>query len=176
MSKEVSKDEPEKKGKSHTLFVVAIIAIFVGVSVAIWKNLIEQQEHEEQNIIRLFTAEELMEYNGDENSKGLFLSILGDVFNVQKGKVNKDKAFQNSICNSYNFQQHYGPGGSYSFFAGRDASRSFVTGEFEDLKKGSLDHVLSLTPAELVSLKKWRDFYLTDYGFEGRLIGRYTFI
>lgn len=106
--------------------------------------------------IRLFTAEELLEYNGEENSKGLFLAILGDVFNVKKG------------------ESHYGPGGSYHIFAGRDASRSFITGEFEtgDAKKGILDHVLSLTPAELVSLKKWRDFYSTDYGFEGRLIGR----
>ena len=56
---------------------------------------------------------------------------------------------------------------------GKDASRSFITGEFDDDKKENLDHVLSLSPSELVSLKKWRDFYFTDYGFEGKLIGRF---
>lgn len=56
---------------------------------------------------------------------------------------------------------------------GKDISRAFVTGEF-DIKsaKDSLDHVLALSPSELVSLKKWRDFYAENYVFVGRLIGR----
>ncbi len=103
---------------------------------------------------RLFTVEELKEYDGNENSKGLYISIMGDVFDVEKGA------------------QHYGPGGTYHIFAGKDASRSFVTGEF-DGKKNHLDHVLSLTPQELVSLKNWRDFYEKDYDYVGKLIGRY---
>ena len=154
MSNETSSDEVVTGPTNKLIFVVAAFVVITGVGIAIWTNQIDQQYQLDETHIRLFTAEELLKYNGEENSNGLFLAILGDVFNVEKGK------------------NHYGPGGSYHIFAGRDASRSFITGEFEDAKKGTLDHVLSLTPAELVSLKKWRDFYSTDYGFEGRLIGR----
>ena len=34
--------------------------------------------------------------------------------------------------------QYYGPGGGYSFFAGRDASRAFVTGQFEEADEWQL--------------------------------------
>jgi hypothetical protein len=70
-------------------------------------------------------------------------------------------------------QQHYGPGESYNAFVAKDISRAFVTGEFDaKSSKDSLDHVLALSPSELVSLKKWRDFYAENYDFVGRLIGR----
>lgn len=49
---------------------------------------------------RLFTSEELKSYNGEKNSKGLYLAILGKVYDVGSGK------------------KHYGPGGSYNCFAG----------------------------------------------------------
>lgn len=69
--------------------------------------------------------------------------------------------------------QHYGPGQAYNAFVAKDISRAFVTGEFDaKSNKDSLDHVLSLSPSELVSLKKWRDFYAENYSFVGRLIGR----
>jgi hypothetical protein len=48
----------------------------------------------------LFTKDELAKYDGGSNSRGLFISILGSVFDVAKG------------------EQHYGPGGSYNVFAG----------------------------------------------------------
>ena len=41
------------------------------------------------------------------------LALLGVVYDVSRGK------------------EYYGPGGGYSFFAGRDASRAYVTGKFE---------------------------------------------
>lgn len=49
---------------------------------------------------RMLTEDELSLYNGEENSKGLYLAILGQVFNVEKGR------------------KHYGPGGGYHFFTG----------------------------------------------------------
>lgn len=53
-------------------------------------------------------------------------------------------------------------------------SRAFVTGEFDKKSdKDTLDHVLSLSPKELVDLKKWRDFYKDKYEFVGHLIGRF---
>lgn len=49
---------------------------------------------------RLLSQEELSLYNGIEDSKGLYLAILGQVFDVKKGR------------------NHYGPGGGYRFFTG----------------------------------------------------------
>ncbi|CAN0392758.1 unnamed protein product, partial [Ectocarpus sp. 13 AM-2016] len=43
-----------------------------------------------------------------------FRSILGEVFDVSKGA------------------KHYGKGGAYESFTGKDASRSFVSGNFTE--------------------------------------------
>jgi len=75
------------------------------------------------------------------------------VFDVTKGK------------------KHYAPGGTYNIFAGKDASRAFITGEFGDEQVS--DHVIDLPLSDLLSLKKWQNFYETDYKFKGKLIGRY---
>lgn len=102
---------------------------------------------------KLFTSEELKEYNGEKDSKGTYLSILGDVYDVTRG------------------QKHYGPGGPYHIFAGRDASRSFVTGDFET--NDQVDDVLDLSHNELLSLRDWSKFYKREYEYKGKLIGRY---
>ena len=69
---------------------------------------------------RLFTKAELAEYHGGEGSKGLYLGILGRVYDVEKGK------------------RFYGEGGGYSFFKGemtsikniheKDVNTSIITG------------------------------------------------
>ena len=56
----------------------------------------------------LFTKEEIKAYDGSEGSKGLYLGILGRVFDVSKGA------------------QHYGPGGGYSFFTGKSFRPRFM--------------------------------------------------
>jgi hypothetical protein len=48
----------------------------------------------------ILSKEELKEYDGEENSKGIYVAILGSVFDVESG------------------EKHYGPGGGYHFFAG----------------------------------------------------------
>lgn len=49
-----------------------------------------------------------------------------------------------------------GHGGAYHGFAGRDASKSFITGDFVlDLD----DDVQHFTPEECSELVRWRDFY-----------------
>lgn len=48
----------------------------------------------------VLTAAELSRYTGTEGSPGLYLAVLGQVFDVQQGR------------------RHYGPGGAYSFFSG----------------------------------------------------------
>lgn len=50
--------------------------------------------------MRLLSRRELSVYDGEEGSKGLYLAILGQVFDVHKG------------------HKHYGPGGAYHFMAG----------------------------------------------------------
>lgn len=102
---------------------------------------------------KLFSKEEISNYNGEKNSPGIFLSILGKVFDVSKGK------------------KHYGPGGSYHGFAGRDASRAFVTGDFSE--SGLTDDVMGLTPQDLKSIQDWSLFYLKEYSYKGKLVGRY---
>lgn len=62
-------------------------------------------EQELYNIIsskgdRLYTKKNLAQYDGESESLGLYLAILGRVYDVSDGK------------------KYYGPGGGYSFFSG----------------------------------------------------------
>ncbi|XP_072524242.1 neuferricin [Salminus brasiliensis] len=102
---------------------------------------------------RLLNQQELSLHHGGENSKGLYLAVLGQVFDVEKGR------------------KHYGPQGGYHFFTGRDASRAFVTGDFTEA--GLSDDVTDLSPSQIVALYDWLTFYQKDYTPVGRLIGRF---
>lgn len=52
----------------------------------------------------------------------------------------------------------YGPGGSYSFFSGKDGARAYITGCFQT----HLTHDLRGIPEEdLVELDAWKLFYET---------------
>ncbi|XP_026183292.1 neuferricin isoform X2 [Mastacembelus armatus] len=55
---------------------------------------------------RLLSRSDLSRYDGEDGSRGLYLAILGHVFDVHKG------------------HKHYGPGGAYHFMAG------FLIGRF----------------------------------------------
>lgn len=102
---------------------------------------------------RLFTAEELALHNGTDESIPILLVILGSVFDVTKGK------------------SHYGVGGGYNHFAGRDASRAFVSGNFTG--DGLTDSLRGLSSTEVKSIVEWREFYFRSYTFVGKLVGRY---
>lgn len=54
--------------------------------------------------VRLLSRRELSLYSGEEGSRGLYLALLGQVFDVHKG------------------HKHYGPGGAYHFMAGDSPS------------------------------------------------------
>ncbi|RKF58464.1 Membrane steroid-binding protein 2 [Golovinomyces cichoracearum] len=62
---------------------------------------------------RLFTDDELKAYDGTDEHKPILLAINGTVYDVTLGR------------------RFYGPGGSYHFFAGKDASRAFVSNCFD---------------------------------------------
>lgn len=59
------------------------------------------------------TDRELKAYDGSDPAKPIYLAINGTIFDVSNGRG------------------FYGPGGSYHFFAGADASRAFVTSCFD---------------------------------------------
>ena len=104
-------------------------------------------------VTRLFTAEELAEHSGVDASKPVYIALLGHVFDVSKGR------------------QHYGPGGGYAFFAGRDASRAFVSGDFSEA--GLREDVDGLSGQDYLGLEEWLEFYRRDYREVGLLVGRY---
>lgn len=58
--------------------------------------------------VRLLSRSELALHGGEQGSKGLYVAILGHVFDVHKG------------------EKHYGPGGAYHFMAG-DPQLSLTT-------------------------------------------------
>lgn len=60
------------------------------------------------------TDAELLAYNGEDPSKPIYLGLDGSIYDVSAAP------------------QTYGPGGSYHFFAGRDAARAYLTGCFQE--------------------------------------------
>ncbi|XP_026329634.1 neuferricin homolog [Hyposmocoma kahamanoa] len=101
----------------------------------------------------VFHQEELTQFNGIQNKK-LYLVLLGSIFDVTKGR------------------EHYGKGASYNYFIGKDGSRSFITGNFQD-ESNNKDHVLDLTCNQLSSLQDWEHTFRSKYKYVGVLVGRY---
>lgn len=60
------------------------------------------------------TDAELLAYNGEDLSKPIYLGFNGSIYDVSAAP------------------QTYAPGGSYHFFAGRDAVRAYLTGCFQE--------------------------------------------
>eukprot|EP00899_Mesostigma_viride_P013051 jgi/Mesvir1/21747/Mv04154-RA.1 len=85
--------------------------------------------------------------------KPLYLAILGEVFDVTAG------------------EQHYGQGMAYAHFCGRDSSRAFVTGQFDE--EGLTDDLEGLSPQQVKSVVEWRDFYRKTYKPVGKVEGAF---
>ena len=111
------------------------------------------RSHDEDNV-RLLTKEELAKHGFNGPNKPLLLAVMGRVYNVDKGR-----------------DHYYGPNGGYNFFSGRDGTRAFVTGEFNE--KGLIDDIRELKPAEINELQTWIDFYNKEYIFYGKVIGAF---
>ncbi|KAH7443860.1 hypothetical protein KP509_02G053600 [Ceratopteris richardii] len=102
---------------------------------------------------KLWTATELMNYNGTDENLPILLGILGSVYDVTKGRT------------------YYGKGGSYNHFAGRDATRAFISGNFSG--EGLTDSIIGLSNIEVKRLIDWRSFYSKTYFYVGKLVGTY---
>jgi len=116
------------------------------------KNKVENEEIP-ANRVKVFTKSELALYDGSEGSPGLYLAMMGVVYDVSKGK------------------EYYGPGGGYSFFAGKDASRAFVSGQFDE--EGLVEDVSGLSSGDYLGLEEWGSFYEKDYVRVGLLDGAF---
>ncbi|KAH7310438.1 membrane-associated progesterone receptor component 1 [Stachybotrys elegans] len=107
-------------------------------------------------VFRTYTPRTLLPFNG-EDGLPVFLAVRGRVFDVSRGR---------------NF---YGPGGPYSNFAGRDASRGLACGSFDEdmLTKdldGPLDTLEGLGPDEMESLQGWEERFNEKYDVVGELV------
>ncbi|KAF2715687.1 hypothetical protein K504DRAFT_457834 [Pleomassaria siparia CBS 279.74] len=60
------------------------------------------------------TDAELLAYDGSDPAKPIYLALNGTIYDVSANRAT------------------YAPGGSYSFFSGRDAARAFLTGCFKE--------------------------------------------
>lgn len=97
---------------------------------------------------KMFTVDSLKAYDGSKSSPGLHIAIMGKVFDVSKGS------------------KHYGPGGGYSFFAGRDGSKAYISGDFSE--EGLTPDVEGLTPQDMIGLKDWVEFFNKEYTYVGK--------
>lgn len=83
----------------------------------------------------------------------ILLGFLGNVYNVTNG-------------------QYYHPGGSYSVLSGRDATRVFVTGEFNNADH-LIDDITDLNPDSYADLESWKSLFDTKYPKLGVVVGTY---
>ncbi|KAK5996658.1 Damage response protein 1 [Cladobotryum mycophilum] len=107
-------------------------------------------------IFRTYTPHTLLPFNG-EDDQPVYFAVRGRVFDVSRGR---------------NF---YGPGGPYSNFAGRDASRGLACGSFDEdmLTKdldGPLDTLSDLGPQEMEALRGWEERFLEKYDIIGKFV------
>lgn len=96
-----------------------------------------------------FTLDELALYNGTDHDLPVYISLNDTVYDVSY----KRKLYQ--------------PGGSYSFYGGKELSFSLATNCLN--YKGGIDNV-ELTPEEIRRLKGWIQFYNVKYFKIGKII------
>ena len=99
------------------------------------------------------TLQQLRQYDGiSENSDDrICVAVNGKIFDVSKGK------------------RFYGPGGPYSGFAGRDASRGLATFSVEPVSN-DYDDLSDLKPGELEQVQEWELQFMEKYDLVGKLL------
>ncbi|KAJ3312980.1 hypothetical protein HDV04_002462 [Boothiomyces sp. JEL0838] len=157
-AKEKQKTQEKPKGSilySIFVFIIGIFAISYlttgtfdfdgGVlkAKALYRKAFPQGE-------KVFTTKQLALYDGSDPNRPIYLAIKGRVYDVTAGA------------------NYYGKGGGYSFFAGKDATRAFITGCFQT----HLTHDLrGITEEQMKSLNSWIEIYENSdkYFYVGRV-------
>lgn len=101
---------------------------------------------------RDFTLEELKPYDGVQE-KRVLLAVNSKVFDVTRGK------------------DFYGPGGPYSIFGGRDASRGLATFSLgPEALKDEYDDLSDLNSMQMDSVREWEAQFTEKYDMIGKLL------
>ena len=102
---------------------------------------------------KLFTKEELAEFNGVEGAP-LYIGILGEVYDVSKGEQ-----YYGMYCGMHAHRKRVrslGMDKGYYCFVGKDGSRAYITGEFV---KDVTDDVTDFNAEKQGGLVEWRQFF-----------------
>lgn len=97
------------------------------------------------------TPFQLKPYDGTGEEGRVCVAVNGKVYDVTKGK------------------RFYGPGGPYSAFAGRDASRGLATFSVEPVSE-DYDDLSDLKPHEMDQVKEWELQFSEKYTLVGKLL------
>lgn len=98
-----------------------------------------------------FNLKQLRDYDGTDAEGRVLVAVNGKVYDVTKGK------------------RFYGPGGPYSGFAGRDASRGLATFSVEPVSD-EYDDLSDLKPSEMDQIKEWQLQFEEKYTYVGKLL------
>jgi len=100
-----------------------------------------------------FTLEQLRHFDGVNSDGRVLMGVLGRVFDVSRAS------------------DFYGPGGPYSVFSGRDASRGLATFSVDKSQfKETYDDLSDLTSSQLSSVKEWEMQFVEKYPVVGKLL------
>ncbi|EUC63897.1 cytochrome b5-like heme/steroid-binding domain protein [Rhizoctonia solani AG-3 Rhs1AP] len=97
-----------------------------------------------------YTLEKLKEFNGEDPTKPVYVSIKGTVFDVSAKR------------------DTYGAGGSYALLAGKDAS--VALGKSSLKQEDAIPDYSQLEPSEMQTLDQWHGFFTKKYSVVGKVI------
>ena len=151
-----------RKWKVGGMFSLTVSILLVSIAVALYLYYSHNSEPLPSPLSSgahevAFISHETLSAYGPTSETTLALSIVGHVFDVTSGR------------------RFYGAGGPYSGFAGRDATRSFATGVFDDpidIEKGiDIDSIANLNMDECKGILQWLSFFQKSkkYTFMGYL-------
>jgi hypothetical protein len=120
--------------------------------------------------VRLVTRAELAHHDGRAGSV-IWLALCGQARSaaLAAAGAKAEPVPSPQVYDVSRGARHYGPGGGYAAFAGRDGTRAFVTGDFTE--EGMTEDTAGLTDEDAAGLIYWRGFYASNYTFIGLLAG-----
>ncbi|KAF8683177.1 Cytochrome b5 [Rhizoctonia solani] len=97
-----------------------------------------------------YTLEKLKEFDGQDPSKPVYVSIKGTVFDVSAKR------------------DTYGPGGGYALLSGKDAS--VALGKSSLKPEDAIADYSQLNQSERQTLDQWHSFFTKKYSIAGKVV------